>query len=50
MNAIWSSRDYDIPVVIADEPPQRGSDGQMYQKVTHDGVPSFVPVSELFQK
>lgn len=45
--AIWANRDNDIAVRLVDEPPSKGSDGRMYQKVEYDGRESFVPLDEL---
>lgn len=47
-DAIWSNADHDIPVQVNPAHGQsRGADGRMYQEVTFEGRPSFVPADEL---
>src|SRR5260370_36920290 len=45
--AVWSNKDVDIPIEVLDEAPHKGPDGRYYQKVTHDGKESYVPVDEI---
>lgn len=44
---IWANKDTDLKVNIVDEPPSKGPDGRLYQKVNYEGKDSYVPVDEL---
>lgn len=46
-NAIWANADFDQPVTVLPVEPQAGPDGRLYQPVSLDGTPSFVPVDQL---